>query len=40
MKIVVKNNNYYIGSHPFTEKEFEEGNPSIDEIKRTGIKII
>ena len=40
MKIAVRNNNYIIEPHPFTEEEFEEGNPFIDEIKRTGIRIV
>ena len=28
-----------IEPHPFTKKEFEEGDPFIDEIKRTGIEV-
>jgi uncharacterized protein len=40
MKIAVKNNNYLIEPHPFSQKDFEEDTPFINEIKRTGIRIV
>jgi uncharacterized protein len=40
MKIAVKNNYYLIEPHPFSEKDFDEEDPLIKEIKRTGIKIV
>lgn len=39
-RVIVKNNRFLdIETHPFPTKYFNEGDPFIDEIKRTGIEI-
>ena len=39
LMILTQNVDLRIEPHPFKEKDFEEGNPFIDEIKNTGLKV-
>jgi len=39
LMLLTKNIDLRIEPHPFKENEFEEGNPLIEEIKNTGLKV-